>query len=306
MVMAYSKLMQSLNEGKFVYTGELEPVKTTSLHEVLDGAKKLKDYVVAANITDNPGACAYMNSLIPSYLVQKEVGLETVYQVTVRDRNRIALISDLLAAGALGIKNILALTGDHTTVGDNPQAQPVFDLDSATFVYMLRKMVDDGVDLNNNKIDKPPKFNIGIAGNPNSNPLNPELLKIERKVKLGADFMQTQVVFEMEPIKSFLKEIKKFKIPILVGLFPCKSYGVANFFDKHIPGVHVPKEYMDELKKTSKLEDKRKRKNKYDEINLEFTLEFIKELRKTTHTSGIHIMAVGYERLVKQIVENIQ
>jgi 5,10-methylenetetrahydrofolate reductase len=110
----------------------------------------------------------------------------------------------------------------------------------------------------------------------------------------------------MEPIKSFLKEIKKFRIPILVGLFPCKSYGVANFFDKHIPGVHVPKEYMEELKKTATIEDKRKKRKKYDEINLEFCLKFIKELKKTTHTSGIHIMAVGYERLVRQIVESIQ
>jgi len=144
---AYSKLMKQINAGKFVFTGELEPVKTTNLGEVIEGAKVLKDHVVAINITDNPTAFGYMNALVPSYMIQKEVGVEAVYQITTRDRNRLALISDILAAGALGIRNILALTGDHTTVGDTPQAKPVFDLDSATFVYMLRKMIDEGVDL---------------------------------------------------------------------------------------------------------------------------------------------------------------
>lgn len=301
----YSELMKNLTEGKFTFTGELEPTKTTNLHEVIEGAKALKGYVTAANITDNPSARAYMNALYPSYIIQKKVGLEAIYQMTVRDRNRIALISDLLAAGALGIKNVLALTGDHTTSGDNPQAKPVFDLDSATLVYMLRKMVDDGVDLNDNKIDYPPKFYVGIAGNPNADPLESELLKIERKVKLGAEFMQTQVIFNVEPAKIFLSEMERYKIPVLIGLFPCKSYGIANFFDKNIPGVHVPKDYMEKLKEASNIVDKKRRRKKYDDINLEFFTDLIKELKKTTRAPGIHIMAVGYENLVKLLVESV-
>jgi len=130
---ADSELMKRISEGKFVFTGELEPVKTTNLHEVIEGAKILKGHVVAINITDNPTSFGYMNALVPSYMIQKEVGVEAVYQMTTRDRNRLALLSDVLAAGALGIRNILVLTGDHTTVGDTPESKPVFDLDSATF-----------------------------------------------------------------------------------------------------------------------------------------------------------------------------
>jgi len=203
---AYSELVRQISEGKFVFTGELEPIKTTNLHEVLEGAKTLKGHVVAINITDNPTSFGYMNALVPSYMIQREVGVEAVYQMTTRDRNRLALLSDVLAAGALGIKNILVLTGDHTTVGDTPESKPVFDLDSATFTYMMRKVIDEGVDLKGNKIEDPPKINIGIAAAPNADPLEAELLKIERKVKLGVDFIQTQCVYSVEQAKRFADE----------------------------------------------------------------------------------------------------
>ncbi|MGB6681541.1 MAG: methylenetetrahydrofolate reductase, partial [Candidatus Bathyarchaeia archaeon] len=152
---AFSELTKAIQAGTFVYTGEIEPLKTTSLEETLETAKILKGHVVAANITDNPTAFAYMNALIPSYFIQKEIGLEAVYQVTVRDRNRLAITADLLAASALGIKNVLALSGDHTTVGDDPGTKPVYDLDSTALVDLLRKMVDDGTDFKGNKIDQP-------------------------------------------------------------------------------------------------------------------------------------------------------
>ena len=141
---AFSELTRAIQTGNFVYTGEIEPVNTMSLEETLATAKILKGHVIAANVTDNPTAFAYMNALIPSYVIQKEVGLEAVYQVTVRDRNRLAITADLLAAGALGIKNVLALSGDHTTVGDDPRTKPVYDLDSTALVELLGKMVDEG------------------------------------------------------------------------------------------------------------------------------------------------------------------
>ncbi|MEM2112130.1 MAG: methylenetetrahydrofolate reductase, partial [Candidatus Bathyarchaeia archaeon] len=141
-----SNLMYQLKTKKFTFTGELEPEKTTNLAHVFEAANKLKGYVVACNVTDNPQSFAYISSLVASYLVQKETGMEVIYQITCRDRNRIALISDLLGAGALGIKNVLALTGDYTTLGDTPQAKPVFDLDSTQLVSMIRKIVDMGVD----------------------------------------------------------------------------------------------------------------------------------------------------------------
>jgi len=296
---AHGKLMRQINAGKFVFTGELEPVKTTSLNEVIEGAKVLKDHVVAINITDNPTAFGYMNALVPSYMIQKEAGVEAVYQMTTRDRNRLALISDVLAAGALGIKNILALTGDHTTVGDTPQAKPVFDLDSATFVYMLRKMMDESVDLNNNEIENPPKFNIGIAAAPNADPLEPELLKIERKVKLGVDFIQTQCVYSVEQAKNFLDAASYLNTPILIGIAPFKSVSMMKWMVKFVPGVKVPEEIQETIRKAKKTGGKQA----VYEVNIDVFGEMLKDIRKTTNAAGIHTMAIGFEWIVPKIIE---
>lgn len=297
----HSELMEQISEDKFVFTGELEPVKTTNLHEVLEGAKILKGHVVAVNVTDNPTAFGYMNALVPSYLIQKETGLESVYQMTTRDRNRLGLISDVLAAGALGIKNILVLTGDHTTVGDTPESKPVFDLDSATFTYMLRKIIDEGVDLKGNKIEEPPKFNIGIAAAPNADPLEPEILKIERKVKLGVDFIQTQCVYSAEQARRFLDAANYLKTPILIGIAPFKSVAMMNWMTKFVPGIKVPQEVEKQLRKA-----KEKSKEAFREKNVEIFGDLIREIRKTTNARGIHMMAVGFEWIVPKIIERAQ
>ena len=295
----FSELMREINEGRFVLTGELEPEKTTDLTEVIEAAEALKRYVTACNVTDGPGSFAYMSSLIASHILQRETGLEMIYQLVCRDRNAIGLCADLLGAGALGIRNILALTGDHPSIGDHPDAKPVFDLDSAQLTHMIRNMVDEGIDLYGNPIHKPPKFHVGVAANPNADPFEPEVLKIGRKVKAGAEFIQTQVVFDIDVAKQFLKEVDRFNVPILMGIFPMKSYGVAKFFDKNIPGVPVPAELLEKLKKAKSL-NKKVRKQKYDKINLELFIPFIKELRKPS-AAGCHIMAVGSERLVPKL-----
>ncbi len=300
---AYSKLVNEIRSGRFVLTGELEPEKVTDLEEIMVSARAMKPYVVAANVTDNPLAYAYMNSLIPSYKVQEEVGLETVYQMTIRDRNRLAIVSDVLAASYLGIKNILALSGDHTVLGDNRGALSVYDLDSAQFVYLLHKMIDEGVDLAGNEIHGKVGINVGIAANPNANPLMPEVLKIGRKVPLGADFIQTQTMFDIEKTKTFLKEVERYKCPVLVGVFPLKSFGIADFFDKFIPGVNVPPDLLAAMKKVKEEPDKEKRNALYDEVNLEFFRPFIREIRKTTKAAGIHVMAVLYERIFEPLLE---
>lgn len=302
---AYSDLVKDIKAGKFVVTGELEPEKVTNLDEVLESARAMKPYVIAANVTDNPLAYAYMNSLIPSHVVQRDVGLETVYQMTIRDRNRLALVSDVLAASYLGIKNILAISGDHTVLGDNKGARSVYDLDSAQFVYLLHKMIDEGVDLSGNEIHGDININVGIAANPNADPLEPELLKIGRKTKIGSDFIQTQTMFDIDLTKEFLKEVDKYKCPTLVGIFPLKSYGIADFFDKFIPGVSVPPQLLADMKRAKQDPDKQKRREKYDEINLEFFGPFIKEIKKTTNASGIHVMAVLYERIFDPLLGNL-
>jgi 5,10-methylenetetrahydrofolate reductase len=298
----YSELMQSIHSGKFTFTGELEPEKIGSMDEVIEGAKKLVGTVIAANVTDIPQSFAYMNSLAPSYVIQHEVGLEAICQMTCRDRNRLGLFADLLAAGALGITNILALTGDHPSLGDTPEAKPVFDLDSASLTYLIRKISDDGVDLHNNEIDHPPKFHVGVAINPGARPLEPEILKLQRKASIGAEFAQTQVVYEIEATKQFLDEIKHIKIPTLIGICPLKSYKVAAWMDKFCPGIYIPKNLMAELEQIKKVEDKVQRKDQYRELNIDYFSRFIKELNKTTNAAGCHIMAVGFEEIVKEII----
>jgi len=300
---AYSQLVKDIRAGKFVLTGELEPEKVTGIEEILVSARAMKPYVVAANVTDNPLAYAYMNSLVPSWKVQEEVGLETVYQMTVRDRNRLALTSDVLAAAYLGIRNILAISGDHTVLGDNKGAASVYDVDSAQFVYLLHKMIDEGVDIAGNEIHGKVGINVGIAGNPNADPLMPEVLKIGRKTKLGADFIQTQTMFDIDKTKEFLREVDKYKCPVLVGVFPLKSYGIADFFDRFIPGVSVPPDLLANMKKTKEEPDKEKRKKIIDDVNLEFFGPFIKEIHKTTSAAGIHVMAVLYERIFEPLLE---
>ena len=301
----YSALISSLNCGKFTFTGELEPKKTTDLADIIQTASFLKNSVVACNVTDNPQSFGYISSLVASYLIQKESKMETIYQLTCRDRNRLALLSDLLGAGALGIKNVLALTGDHTTLGDTPQSKPVFDLDSTQLIQMVRKMVDEGVDLNGKIIVQPPKLHVGGVANPNANPLEPELNKIEKKVAVGAEFIQSQVVFEIEKVKDFLNEMKGCSVPIIIGIMPLKSYGVAKYFDKLVPGVHVPKDLMTEIAKAKEITNRQKRKKKYMEINLDYFVNFIKELKSNTSAAGCHIMSVGYEEIVPRLVKSI-
>lgn len=302
----FSNLMRQLKEKKFTFTGELEPEKTTNLIKVIETAKKLRDFVVACNVTDNPQSFGYINSLVASYIVQRDTGLETIYQLTCRDRNRIALFSDLLGAAALGIKNVLALTGDHTLSGDTPQAKPVFDLDSVQLIYMIRKMVNEGVDLNGYKIENPPTYHVGAGINPNVKPLEPEIIKLEKKIIAGAEFFQTQVVFEIENAKNFLKETKKYDVPILIGIFPLRSYNIAEYFDKNVPGVKVPKDLFEALNKAKDILDKEKRKMKCKEINLEYFQNFIKEIKKTTQAAGCHIMSVGFEEIVPELVNTIK
>lgn len=300
----YSNLMRDIRAGKFVFTGELEPEKTTDLRELVEGAQSMLGYVVACNVTDNPQSMAYLSSLVASHIVQRDAGMEVVYQLRCSDRNRIALLSDLLGAAALGIKNILALTGDHTALGDTPDAKAVFDIDSGQLTYMIRKMVDEGKDMNDKEIEHPPKFHVGVAGNPNASPLEPEILKVGRKVSAGAEFVQTQVVFTMEEADAFLNGMKDYNIdvPILVGIFPLKSYGVADYFNKYIPGVSVPQEILDRMKKISEMSDKEARKQKYAETNLEYFEDFVRDLMKSSAT-GVHVMAVGYEAIVCELID---
>ena len=307
MTKAYSNFMKEIESGKFVFTGELEPKKTIDITDVFKEAESLRGHVTACNITDNPCSNASISSLVAAHLVQEKTGMEVIYQLRCTDRNRIALVSDLLGAAALDIKNVLALTGDHTLLGDMPNAKPVYDLDSTNLIRMIHRMVTEGKDLNGQDLSGPrPQFNIGAAANPNTTPSGPEILKLIRKIESGVDFLQTQVCFEIEKTLEFLENLKVFNIPILIGVFPMKNYGTAEFFAKYIPGVTVPRNLLEKYKKIKESSSSKKEKRvMYDELNLEFFVPFIKELMNSGLCAGCHIMSVHYSELIPKLLKEV-
>jgi len=300
-VKTYSKLGEALAKGEFILTGELEPEKTTDLSHTIHEAKEMAPYVIAANVTDSPLGIVTINSMAATHLIQKAAGLECVWQMTVRDVNKLGIAGMIMGAHALGIRNVLSLTGDHTALGDMPESKPVFDLDSATLIKLVREMVDKGT-INGNEIEAPPTLHVGAAANPNAEPMGAEILKIGRKAEAGCEFIQTQVVYDLDRTLEFLTEIKKYKVPILLGIFPMKSYGIAKGFDTFVPGVSVPKEILAKWKSVkTEVTDKKQRKDLYDQYNYDFFKPFITELRKKDLLDGIHCMAVHYPRIFPKL-----
>ena len=300
-IKTFSKLGEAIAKGEFILTGELEPEKTTDLSHTIHEAKEMAPYVIAANVTDSPLGIVTINSMAATHLIQKAAGLECVWQMTVRDVNKLGIAGMVMGAHALGIRNVLSLTGDHTALGDMPESKPVFDLDSATLVKLVREMVDKG-SINGNEIEAPPTLHVGAAANPNAEPMGAEILKIGRKAEAGCEFIQTQVVYDLDRTIEFLTEIKKYKVPILLGIFPMKSYGIAKGFDTFVPGVSVPKEILAKWKSVKKdVTDKKQQKELYDQYNYEFFKPFITELRKKNLLAGIHCMAVHYPRIFPKL-----
>ncbi|MHA1714295.1 MAG: methylenetetrahydrofolate reductase [Promethearchaeota archaeon] len=295
---AYSNLKKSLNEGKFVFTGELEPKFATSIDDVISDANAMKDYVIAANVTDNPASDAGFLSIVAAHLTQNATGLEMIWQLRCTDKNRLAIMSDLLAAPKLGLKNVLALTGDHPWCSpDWRGAKPVYDLDSCTLIRLVNEMVEKGTAFGKEYNGERLQLNVGGAANPNADPLEAEILKLKRTATVGCDWFQTQVVFDIEATLEFLKEVNKFGVPVLIGLFPMKSYAVAKGFDMMVPGVEVPKDLLGKFKavrKEWKNVDKKRMKEEFLKLNVEFLGPFIKELHDKKACAGIHIMAVHY------------
>lgn len=290
--MSFSNLMRSLESGKFTISGEIDPPKGSNREVILHQAKLLKPHVVAANVTDNPLGIVIMNTLAPCVIMQNEVGLEAIYQVTCRDRNRIAIQSDVLGAAALGIKNILALTGDHPRMGDHPQAKPVFDLDSVQLTAMLRKMIVEKTDLAGNKLNGAPEMHIGVALSPGITPIEPEIIKFEKKISAGAEFAQTQVVYDTKVLEKMKDAVSHLDIPVLVGVAPLKSLGMAKFMAKNVPGVTVPEEMLVKLEKSKDIK----------ETTIEITAQLIREIKEMKF-AGAHIMPVGMDEYVGEIIK---
>ncbi|MFW9877598.1 MAG: methylenetetrahydrofolate reductase [Candidatus Thorarchaeota archaeon] len=303
----YSKLGEKLANGEFILTGELEPEKTCDLSHTIEEAKEMAPYVVAANVTDSPLGIVTINSMAASHIIQDASGLECIWQLTVRDVNKLGIAGMIMGGHALGLRNILSLTGDHPFLGDMKESKPVFDLDSATLIKLVREMVDKK-SINGHEIEYPPTFHVGAAANPNADPMEAEILKIGRKAEAGTEFIQTQVVYDLDRTIEFLSELKKYKVPVLLGIFPMKSYAIAKGFDMFVPGVNVPQDILAKWKniKTEFKDDKKEQKRMYDQANYEFFKPFISELKRKGLLAGVHCMAVHYPRAFGYLTEIIK
>jgi 5,10-methylenetetrahydrofolate reductase len=282
----------ALESGKFVITCEVGPLKGTDTTEIFESAEILKGKVDAANVTDQQSSVMRLGSLTVSHLI-KEKGLEPIYQVTCRDRNRIALQSDLLSAAVFGIENVLAITGDMPALGDHPQAKQVYDLDSVQLLSVIG-MLNEGHDMNGNELKGKTNFFPGAVVTPGANSeasYEFQLLKMEKKIMAGAKFFQTQAIYDAGVFAKFMKRAEKFGVPVLAGVIPLKTAGMAKYMNKSVAGVNVPDEL---IKKMTEAENKA-------ETGIRIAADLIKELKDMCQ--GVHIMAIGWEKRVPQIIE---
>lgn len=278
--------------GKFVITTEVGPPKGTDVTEIEEVAELLRGRVDAANVTDQQSSVMRLGSLPVCHML-KDKGLDPVFQITCRDRNRLALQSDLLSAWVLGIENVLAITGDLPALGDHPQAKPVYDLDSVQLLEVI-KGLNEGHDMAGHELKGKPNLFPGAVVNPGANTeaaFELQLLKMEKKIKAGARFFQTQAVYEPESFAKFMKRVKGFQVPVLAGIIPLKSVGMARFMNKNVAGVFVPEGLIEKM---GAAEDKVK-------TGIEIAAELIKQLKDMCQ--GVHIMAIGWEKKVPLVLD---
>lgn len=287
------KITDEFKNGKFVVTAEVGPPKGIHLEETVEEAKKYLSGLTAVNITDCQSSVMRLGSLA-TCKVLKDAGLNPIYQLTCRDRNRIALQSDLLSAAMFGIDNVLSLTGDYTTLGDNPQAKPVFDLDSVSLLHTMATL-EGGHDLAGNElVGEAPSFCKGAVVSPCSDSVDAQLAKMERKVAAGAQFFQTQAVFDSEKYIEFYEKAKKFGVPIQLGIIIPKNAGMVKFLNANIAGISVPQAMIDELAAD-------KERAKAGITGVEIAARIIKECRP--YCQGVHIMSMGWESKIPGLLE---
>ena len=287
------RITELFDQGQFVVTAEVGPPKGFHIEHMVEGAKTYLSGITAVNVTDNQSSVMRLGSLATCKALQ-DAGLLPIYQLTCRDRNRMALQSDLLSAAMFGIDNILCLTGDHTTLGDHPGAKPVFDLDSVSLLHTVCQL-EKGVDLGGNPlVGEPPKFAKGAVVSPCSDSVDAQLAKMERKVMAGADYFQTQAVFEPEKFIQFMEKASQFGKPVQLGVIIPKSAGMAKFMNKNVAGIRVPDEMIAQLAADPE-------KAKAGITGVEIAARIIKECKP--YCQGVHIMALGWESKVPALLE---
>jgi len=286
------KLIERFKQGKFVITCELGPPKGIEIDKLIDELEPLRNKVDAFNVTDLQSSVMRVGSLAACRLL-KDKDLEPIMQLTCRDRNRLGLQSDVLSAAVLGIENLLCLTGDHPTLGDHPDAMPVFDLDSVQLLSAVKGLMGAKDMAGNDLEGRPPEFCLGAVVNPGAEPLEPQIMKMEKKVQAGAEFFQTQAVYEVDKFSSFMEKVRHFKVPVMAGIVLLKSPAMAKFMNANVAGIHVPEEIIDELAGVGK--------EKRVEKSLEISARLIRQLKDLCQ--GVHIMSLGWERHISTVLE---
>jgi methylenetetrahydrofolate reductase (NADPH) len=293
-----SNLEKVLKAGHFAFTGECGPPKGSNVEHLKEKAAPLKGVVDAVNVTDNQTAVVRMSSWAASTILLQE-GIEPNFQMVCRDRNRLAMQSDILGVHAMGIRNMLCLSGDHQLFGNHPEAKNVYDLDSMQLISMVRKMRDEGQFLNGDEIDESPKLFIGAASNPFADPFEFRVHRLAKKINAGADFIQTQCIYNMDKFREFMKMAVDMglheKCYILAGVTPMKSVGMAQYMAKMVPGMDVPESLVKRLRGAGK--------GKVAEEGIKFSLEQIEEFKEMEGLAGIHLMAIEWEHRVPEIAE---
>ena len=283
---------EALSSGKFLITAEVGPVKGTETDGLLEDAELIKAKVDAVNVTDLQSSVMRLGSMAVCHLLTDH-GIDPIFQMTCRDRNRLALQSDLLSAWVLGIRNVLALTGDHPALGDHPGAMPVFDLDSVGLLRAISKL-NEGCDMAGNQLKGAPNFLSGAVVNPgadNEAALEMQIIKMEKKIEAGARFFQTQGIFDLDVFERFMKRVQGFKVPVMGGVILLKSAGMARFMNKNVAGVSVPDPLIKEMEETK---DKAK-------TSVKIAAQLVRGLKDLCQ--GVHIMAIGWEKKVPMVLE---
>ena len=287
------RITELFDNGQFVVTAEVGPPKGIDCSHMVEEAKKHLSGITAVNVTDNQSSVMRMGSL-PACIALQNAGLTPILQLTCRDRNRIALQSELLGAAMLGIENILCLTGDHTKMGDHPGAKPVFDLDSVSLLHAASQL-EKGIDLSGNAlVGEAPKFAKGAVVSPCSDSTDAQLAKMERKVMAGAEYFQTQVVFDSEQFIQFMEKAKQFGKPVQLGIIIPKSAGMIKFMNNNVAGVYAPQHIIDRLNAD-------KERTKAGITGVEIAAQIIRECRP--YCQGLHIMALGWEDKIPELLK---
>ena len=305
-----SRLERLLRAGHFVVTGELGPPQSADGEVIRRKARLLKGKCDAVNITDNQTAIVRMSS-IGSGIICLQEGVEPIIQMTCRDRNRLAMQSDLLAAYALGVRNLLCLSGDHQVFGNHPMAKNVHDIDSMQLIHMVARMRDEKVFQCGDPIKGvEPRFFIGAAANPFADPFDWRPYRLAKKVEAGADFIQTQLIYNVEKFAEYMRRVREMglheRVYILAGVGPLKTPGMARYMRDKVPGMEVPDEFVERMEAAGRgipKEDKQARRAAWREEGIKITVELIEQLRQIEGVAGIHIMSIEWEEGVGLIAE---